>query len=326
MSNSQKSHDAGNSSFCPIRQNYINECISLISLTLVKNLKLEKIDECDLSMLNNAIDVLIKYDNTTDFLRRLQNELKGVKLPKIEEVKPEIEEDKEEKIKVLKQQISNNNQKINILVKKEKEQSKPINNKLSKEEIKEIDEKIKKLEAKNNKNSYCPKELDEIERLYKLKNKEKEEKFKKNIKNGKIVETEEQKELLKKYNELEKKRWIHGDWEGNQIREVEVKEVQKNLKFQKSIFVEDKEYKLFSYSQKHSYKSYRCIIISETDKFYKILPIEKNLTHFDEQQTAHYKYEYPIIIREDKIIKYCKKRYMGIIEYYEKDTDYSMCD
>ena len=73
MSNSQKSNDAGNPSFCPIRQNYINECISLISLKLVKNLKLENIDECDLSMLISTIDDLIKYDNTTDFLKRLQN-------------------------------------------------------------------------------------------------------------------------------------------------------------------------------------------------------------------------------------------------------------
>jgi hypothetical protein len=283
---------------------------------MVQALKEPKVEEVEQP--KDEIITKLKYGGT--YIEKKQNVKPNITIDdKIKKLENELEKEysftKEERVKEL--------YKLKGELTKE---SKVKSNKLSKEEIKEIDEKIKKLEAKNSNSSYCPKDLEEIERLYKLKNKEKEEKFKKNIKNGKIVETEEHKELLKKYNELEKNRWVQDDIEGNKKREEEVRKIQKKLEFQKSIFVEDKEYKLFYYSQKFSYRSVRCIIISETDKFYKILPIERVLTHFDDKQTAHYKYEYPIIIREDKVIKYNKKRFLSPVEYYREDKDYSLCD
>jgi hypothetical protein len=278
------------------------EIIGFITKTLTQNLSLETID---LNFLKVNIDMLVVKDPTNEFYYTLLKEVKKLqptnnKEETKKEIKPEIEPDTtpNEKVKQTK----------------------------TKKEDNEIDIKIKKLEAKNTKGSYCGKDIEEIERLYKIKNRDREDKFKKNWKNGKVVETIEQKELLKKYKELEKKRWVQGDWIGNEIRDEEISELRKKLEFPKSIFVEDKEYTVYRYSEKHSYNEYRCILISETDLYRKILPIEKILTHFDEQQSSHYKFEYPVIIREDKIIKYHKSRYFTPVEYYREDTDYTVCN
>jgi hypothetical protein len=322
-----------------------SDVIGLITKLISNNLSLERFD---LDMLKVSIDMLVVKDPSNEFYYTLLEEVKKIQpieeekqiiyepsteiINNVIELKPEerrvikiekeVEKPKNEIITKLKHggTFIEKNQNIKPEIEKPKEEPKKS---LSK---KEIDDKIKALEAKNTKWSYCPKDLDEIERLYKIKNKDREDKFKKNPKNGNIVETEEQKQLLDKYNELDKKRWIQGDWEGNKIREAEVREIQEKLKFQKSIFVEDKQYNIYNYSGKNSNRLRRCIIISDTEKYFKILPIERELTHFDEHQTSHYKFEYPIIIREDKIIKYHKNNYMTKVLYYEKDTEYSMCD
>jgi len=278
-----------------------NEVIGFITKTLTQNLSLETID---LNFLKVNIDMLVVKDPTNEFYYTLLKEVKKIqptnkKEETKKEIKPEIEPD-------------------TTPIKKVKKTK-------TKKEDTEIDIKIKKLEAKNTKWSYCGADIKEIERLYKIKNSDREDKFKKNWKNGKVVETLEQKELLKKYKELEKKRWVQGDWEGNKIRDEEISELRKKLDFQKSIFVEDKEYKIYHYSQKHSYNEYRCILISETDSYRKILPIDRVFTHFDDRQSSHYKFEYPVIIREDKIIKYHTSRFFKPVEYYKEDTDYTVC-
>ena len=294
-----------------------SDVIGFITKTLTQNLLIEPFD---LDFLKTNINMLIIKDPSNEFYYTLLEEVK--KIQPIEEEKQIIYEPSTEIINNVIELKPEERRVIKI----EKEVEKPKEEAKKSLSKKEIDDKIKAIEAKNTKWSYCPKDLDEIERLYKIKNKDREDKFKKNPKNGNIVETEEQKQLLDKYNELDKKRWIQGDWEGNKIREAEVREIQEKLKFQKSIFVEDKQYNIYNYSGKNSNRLRRCIIISDTEKYFKILPIERELTHFDEHQTSHYKFEYPIIIREDKIIKYHKNNYMTKVLYYEKDTEYSMCD
>jgi hypothetical protein len=277
-----------------------------LSTLIISNLVMDKDDLDTIKLLLNRA---VHFEDPNYFISVLLDNLKQLE-PTKKEIKKEVEKPKEETKKIEKKQN----------IKPEIEKPK-IEQKTKKEELKEIDDKIKAIQAKHTIGSRCYKDEQEIERLYKLKNKDREDKFKKNSKNGKIVETEEQKELLKKYRELEKTKYNKND-----CNEIERSEIGEKIKFQKSIFVEDKEFKIFSYSEKHSYSRYRCIIISETDKFYKILPIDKVFTHFDDNQSSHYKFEYPVIIREDKIIKYHKNRYFSPVEYHREDTDYTLCD
>ena len=198
---------------------------------------------------------------------------------------------------------------------------------LTKDEIKQIKIKIKDLEDKNPSYVYYQKDRDEIERLYMLLNKEKFNKFKKNENNGKIIETKEQRELYNKYHKLcaDQYKVDRTSPERKEI-EDELDTIKDKLSFQKSIFVENKEYKVFHYSQKHSYRNYRCIVIDETANFYKILPIEKKFMGLDDHQSSLYTYIYPIIIRDDLITKYSKTRYFTPVKYYEKEDEYELCD
>jgi len=121
-----------------------------------------------------------------------------------------------------------------------------------------------------------------------------------------------------KHNELEK---IEDD-----IRK-EIKRMEENeLNKPKTIKINNKSYIVANAYESHRGwgPRYRCIIVGETEKMYKIQFVRSKFDRLDSAQTSYYHYEYPTTIN-DKLATKGKNR-VKEIKIYEEDTYERLCD